>query len=220
MKYGGLLRAAKVVKSALVTAEKANLGKLFAEISVPMRLDHPNLTKLFEVFEYRGQYVLIQELCEGGDLFQYIKQSRFFSESKAGHIIRQVLSAVNYMHKQGVMHRDLKPENILVDSENDTLKIGDFGTATPFSPQSCFSELVGTPYYVAPEVVGGSYSYKCDVWSCGVILYILLCGSPPFNGKNDREILERIQVQPLDFRSKQCLTETPSGRSATSGPRS
>jgi serine/threonine protein kinase len=116
MKYGGMLRAAKLIKSALVTAEKANIGKLLAEISLPMRLDHPNLVKLFEVFDYRGQYVLIMELCEGGDLFSYIKKSRFFSENKAAHIIKQILSAVNYMHKQGIVHRDLKPENILVDA--------------------------------------------------------------------------------------------------------
>ena len=98
------------------------------------------------------------ELCEGGDLFGCIKQSRFFSESKAANIIRQLLSAVNYMHKQGFMHRDLKPENILVDRENDTLKIGDFGTATPFNADSKFGDLVGTPYYVAPEVIAGNYN--------------------------------------------------------------
>lgn len=79
MKYGDMHRAAKIVKSALVTAEKSNVVKLFAEISLPMKLDHANLVKLFEVFEYRKQYVLILELCEGGDLFNYIKQSRFFS---------------------------------------------------------------------------------------------------------------------------------------------
>lgn len=105
------------------------------------------------------------------------------------------------MHKQGVMHRDLKPENILVDSNSDTLKIGDFGAATPFNGESKFSELVGTPYYVAPEVINGSYNCKCDVWSCGIILYVLLCGSPPFNGKNDKEIMEKIKIKPLDFRS-------------------
>ena len=139
MKYGGMLRAAKIIKSSEVTAEKANLCKLFAEISLPMKLDHPNLVKLFEVFEHKAKYVLILELCEGGDLFNYIKQSRYFSEAKAAQIIKQILSAVNYMHKQGVMHRDLKPENILVDKENDILKIGDFGSATPFNPTSKFS---------------------------------------------------------------------------------
>ena len=166
-----------------------------------MKLDHPNLVKLFEVFEYRGQYVLILELCEGGDLFNYIKQNRFFDEKRAAQIIREILSAVNYMHKQGVMHRDLKPENILVDSESDTLKIGDFGTATPFNSASKFSELIGTPYYIAPEVLAGNYGPKCDIWSCGIILYVLLCGAPPFNGKSDREILEKIRLKPLDFRS-------------------
>lgn len=79
MKYGGLFRAAKVIKSALINADKANTGKLFAEISVPIKLDHPNLVKLYEVFEWRAQYILVMELCEGGDLFNNIKQSRFFT---------------------------------------------------------------------------------------------------------------------------------------------
>jgi calcium-dependent protein kinase len=97
-----------------------------------MKLDHPNLIKMFEVFEWKQQYVLVMELCEGGDLFHNIKQSRFFSEGKAKSIIKQILSAINYMHKQNVCHRDIKPENILVDPESKTLKIIDFGTATYF----------------------------------------------------------------------------------------
>jgi calcium-dependent protein kinase len=133
MKYGGLQRAAKVIKSSLIVKDKNSCGKLFSEILVPIRLDHPGLVKLYEVFEYKGQYVLMMELCEGGDLFHNIRKSRYFSESKAGYLIRQILSAVNYMHKRKVLHRDLKPENILIDHESDTLKIADFGTAAFFS---------------------------------------------------------------------------------------
>ena len=113
------------------------------------------------------------------------------------------------------MHRDLKPENILVDINSDTLKIGDFGAATPFNGDSKLTELVGTPYYVAPEVINGSYNCKCDVWSCGIILYVLLCGSPPFNGKNDKEIMEKIKIKPLDFRSSYLFIKILYGRRGT-----
>lgn len=116
MKYGGILRAAKVIKSTLVVRDKSGFDKLFAEILVPMKLDHPNLVKLYEVFDFKGKFVLVMELCEGGDLFHNIKKSRFIHGSKAGHMVKQILSAVNYMHKQNVVHRDLKPENILIDS--------------------------------------------------------------------------------------------------------
>ena len=88
------------------------------------------------------------------------------------------------MHKRNVVHRDLKPENILIDHESQTLKIADFGTAVFSDPNKKLKDLVGTPYYMAPEVIDGKYDQKCDVWSCGVILYILLSGSPPFNGNN------------------------------------
>lgn len=157
MKYGGLYRAAKVIKSSVVSTQKGVTGKIFAEISIPMKLDHPNLIKMFEVFEWKQQYFLIMQLCEGGDLFHNIKQSRFFSEEKTKHIIKQILSAINYMHKQNVCHRDIKPQNILVDPEGKTLKIIDFGTATYFQKEKKLKDLVGTPYYIAPEVIEGKY---------------------------------------------------------------
>ena len=90
------------------------------------------------------------QLCQGGDLFSNIKQSRFFSESRAAQIIKQILSAINYMHKKGVIHRDIKPQNILVDNESQTLKIADFGTATMFNSETILTDFVGTPYYIAP----------------------------------------------------------------------
>lgn len=105
------------------------------------------------------------------------------------------------MHKRKVVHRDLKPENILIDHESNTLKIADFGSAVFNNLNKKLTDLVGTPYYMAPEVLQGSYDEKCDVWSCGVILYILLCGSPPFNGSNEKEIMEKIRLKPVEFKS-------------------
>ena len=108
----------------------------------------------------------------------------------AAVIIKQLLSAVNYMHQHNITHRDLKPENIVFSDDNfskieqATIKIIDFGMAEVTKPGEYLSAIVGSPYYVAPEVLTKKYNYKCDVWSCGVILYVLLCGFPPFRGKS------------------------------------
>lgn len=102
--------------------------------------------------------------------------------------MKQVLSAINYCHSSNIVHRDLKPENLLIDKEevNPKIKIIDFGTSQHFTPDQSMSQKFGTPYYIAPEVLKKNYTSKCDIWSIGVILYILLCGYPPFNGANDK----------------------------------
>lgn len=112
----------------------------------------------------------------------------------------QLLSACNYIHSHHIVHRDLKPENILLDTKNDYLiKIIDWGTARMFNPSKKMNHISGTPYYIAPEVLKEKYDEKCDVWSCGVILYILLCGYPPFNADTDEEILEKIKKGKFSF---------------------
>ncbi len=133
-------------------------------------------------------------MCYGGELFDKISEEQCFSERDAAHILRQVLSAINYCHTRKIVHRDLKPENLLLDkdTENPKIKIIDFGTSQMFDPDKKMSQKFGTPYYIAPEVLKKSYNEKCDLWSCGVILYILLCGYPPFNGANDKQIIEAV----------------------------
>ncbi len=108
--------------------------------------------------------------------------------------MKQVLQAVSYCHSKNIVHRDLKPENLLLESEDpkSTLKVIDFGTSQVFDPEAKMNQTYGTPYYIAPEILKGEYNEKCDIWSCGVILYILLCGRPPFDGDNDDEILETV----------------------------
>jgi len=117
----------------------------------------------------------------------------------------QVLSAVTYCHQNNIVHRDLKPENLLLetpptDSENIIVKVIDFGTSSLFTPSSRLHKRIGTPYYIAPEVLNMNYSEKCDVWSCGVILYILLSGYPPFSGHNNEEIMLKVRTGQFAFR--------------------
>ena len=107
-----------------------------------------------------------------------------------------MLSAINYCHSRNIVHRDLKPENLLLDRSGDQTRVTiiDFGTAGAFEPGVKMTQKYGTPYYIAPEVLKRNYDQKCDLWSCGVILYILLCGYPPFNGQTDKKIIEAVLV--------------------------
>lgn len=133
-------------------------------------------------------------LCNGGELFERIASEQYFSERDAANVIKQVLSAINYCHSRNIVHRDLKPENILLDKDGDTPKVTiiDFGTSGVFEDNKKMSQKFGTPYYIAPEVLKKSYDQKCDLWSCGVILYILLVGYPPFNGQSDEQIIQAV----------------------------
>jgi len=145
---------------------------------------------------------LIIELVTGGELFDQIIARGTYSERDAANIIRQVLEAVDFMHKNGIAHRDLKPENILVTGpNNDIIKVSDFGLSKDFGKEK-LKTACGTPDYVAPEVLrGASYDNTVDIWSIGVISYILLCGFPPFYGSTDQQIFERILRAEYDFPS-------------------
>ena len=135
------------------------------------------------------------ELCTGGELFEEITKRSSFSEKDAAGILSQVLSAMSYCHAKNICHRDLKPENILLDSKNNNaVKVIDFGTAQIFTPGVNMNQTYGTAYYIAPEVINGNYNEKCDIWSIGVIMYILLSGKPPFDGEEDSDILKKVKV--------------------------
>ena len=125
-----------------------------------------------------------------------------FSEAQAAYIMKQVFSCIFYCHSKSIVHRDLKPENLLIDKvvgeEKDPdkkrfkIKIIDFGTSGVFDPNDSLKEKIGTPYYIAPEVIKKKYNEKCDIWSCGVIMYLLLVGYPPFNGSSDKQIIQAV----------------------------
>jgi len=177
---------------------------LFNEINILKEIDHPNIVKMYEFFEDEKRYYLVTEICKGGELFDEILQRGKFSERDGAVLMKQVLSCINYCHQNNIVHRDLKPENILLEQnkEFDQIKIIDFGTSLVYDPNKQLDEKLGTPYYIAPEVLNKNYGSKCDIWSCGVICYILLSGMPPFNGQSDQEIMKKVRAGSFTFDDK------------------
>ena len=184
-----------------------NLEKFEREIEILRKADHPNIIKLYEIFESKRSFYLIMEECRGGEVFdriiEHIQNKEMYSEKNAAIILRQMMSAVEYCHNNGIAHRDLKPENLLYlnqgSEDNNSIKVIDFGLSQVISPNKKLKTKVGTAYYVSPEILQGSYSEKCDIWSAGVILYILLSGDPPFNGPSDIAIYKKIAQMDFDF---------------------
>ena len=165
-------------------------------------LDHPNILRVYDLYEDNNNFYIVTELCTGGELFDKIIQNGYLDERTAANVMKDILSAVGYCHKYKVIHRDLKPENILYQddkTDDSPLKIIDFGTSKQKYNGKELDDVCGTPYYIAPEVLEGKYNEKCDVWSIGVILYIMLCGYPPFNGSNDIEIAEAVKEGKVEF---------------------
>ena len=174
------------------------------EILILSQIDHPNVIKLFETYETNEELFLVMELMKGGELFDRIVENEFFTEREAKEIISPIVDAVNYWHELNIIHRDLKPENLLYESsdEGSLIKISDFGIAR-FVPSATFATTAwGTPGYVAPEVImGKKYGKEVDVWSIGVILYILLWGYPPFYSESNSELFEQIKEGKIEFQS-------------------
>uniref|UniRef100_A0A7S1LSK5 non-specific serine/threonine protein kinase n=1 Tax=Alexandrium catenella TaxID=2925 RepID=A0A7S1LSK5_ALECA len=198
-RQSGLERA---VKSVSLKAVK-HLADFEREICVAKSLDHPNICRLYETFRDVKNIHLVIELCTGGELFDKVVGSDGLGENTAASYVRQMLEAVCYLHAHFLVHRDIKPENFLLQnsSPDAALKMIDFGLARTFEPGVPMSTRVGTAYYVAPQVLRGEYDEKCDIWSVGVILYILLCGYPPFYGDNDETIFKQIKRGYFEFPS-------------------
>ena len=199
----GSQRAVKMFRKdrSLSESEKNHINN---EIQVLKKLDHPNIIRLYEFFEDSDMFYIVMEHCGGGELFFQIIKDKTLTESEVAAVVKQLLSCIAYIHSKGVMHRDLKPENILIESseQKTEIKLIDFGAAKAFRSNQKVKGALGTAYYVAPEVVTGSYTEKCDVWSVGVVLYVLLCGSPPFTGRTDKEIINNIKKGNYNFEKK------------------
>ncbi|XP_020096095.1 calcium-dependent protein kinase 20-like [Ananas comosus] len=163
---------------------------------------HPNIVSLKDTYEDDYAVHLVMELCEGGELFDRIVARGHYTERAAAEVTRTIVEVVQVCHKHGVMHRDLKPENFLFASkkENSPLKAIDFGLSVFFKPGERFTEIVGSPYYMAPEVLKRDYGPEVDVWSAGVILYILLCGVPPFWAETEQGVAQAIIRSVIDFK--------------------
>jgi serine/threonine protein kinase len=181
------------VKSLCKKDPNVKPGGLVREITLLQEMKNDNIINLVDIIEEEDYVHLVTDLCSGGELFDKIVEkaeenngSPCFREDEAARIMHQLLTAVSYMHKKNVAHRDIKPENILLQTTNQDspVKIIDFGLSRKHTKRNGpMSTIVGTPYYIAPEVLRKSYDKTCDLWSVGVIAYIILCGYPPFNGK-------------------------------------
>lgn len=187
----GQMFAVKIIDKKALKGKEDSLEN---EIKVLRRLTHPNIVQLLETFEDKQKFYLIMELVTGGELFDRIVEKGSYTEKDASGLIRQILEAVDYMHEQGVVHRDLKPENLLYYSpdEDSKIMISDFGLSK-MEDSGIMETACGTPGYVAPEVLAQKpYGKAVDVWSIGVISYILLCGYPPFYDENDAVLFAQI----------------------------
>ena len=177
------------------------------EIDLLRAVKHPHIIDLVDVYEDWETIHIVTELCTGGELYDRVlekaeSEEKHFGEEDAARIIRDILDAIAYCHDVvKIVHRDLKPENFLLkdESENADVKIIDFGLSK--RGMNVMVSRVGTPYYVAPEVLTQNYTSKCDVWSIGVISYILLCGFPPFDGDSDFEVIKAVETAHVDFPS-------------------
>ncbi|XWS44603.1 hypothetical protein CRYUN_Cryun15aG0061500 [Craigia yunnanensis] len=178
---------------------------VWREIQIMHHLsEHPHVVRIRGTYEDQLSVHLVMELCEGGELFDRIVKKGHYSEREAAKLIKTIVGVVETCHSLGVMHRDLKPENFLFDTveEDAALKGTDFGLSVFYKPGESFSDVVGSPYYVAPEVLRKHYGPEADVWSAGVILYILLSGVPPFWAETEMGIFRQILQGKIDFDSE------------------
>jgi len=187
--------------------------EILAEVNVLRMVEHPNIVDLQETIKDAGRYYLVLEDLNGGDLFDRIEQNGPYKEEDAALLLRQVVTAVDYLHAKGVVHRDLKPDNLVFVSKvpDSKIKIIDFGYAGYCSTTQPLRGLCGTPDYAAPEILtwyvsdksqkpsGTTYAQPVDMWSLGVVLYILLCGFPPFYGDDDEQMFELIRAGSYSF---------------------
>ncbi|KAL5552158.1 hypothetical protein UlMin_002334 [Ulmus minor] len=197
---GEVLACKSIAKDRLVTLDDVCSVKLEIEIMTKLS-SHPNVVNLKAVYEEENYVHLLMELCAGGELFHRLEKQGRFSEYNARVIFKHLMEVVKFCHENGVVHRDLKPENILLatTSSSSPIKLADFGLATYCKPGQKLHGTVGSPFYIAPEVLTGGYNQAADVWSAGVILYILLSGMPPFWGKTKSRIFDAVRAADLRF---------------------
>ena len=207
--YGTVFSVVNIQTGATVAMKKIEKVKeneiddleIKNEIDILKKLDHPNIVKIYEFYNTLTDFYIVTEYCKKGELYSYIKRS--YSENQLAVLFYQVFSGLYYLHDHHILHRDLKLENIMIsDIEKDLktkeeyfwIKIIDFGTAKIFKKNKNEKAVVGSSYYIAPEVLKQKYNEKCDTWSVGVILYMLIVGRAPFDGKSDEDIIESIKI--------------------------
>ena len=215
----------KIAMKIIVKQKNMNNKLIKNEIDILKKLSHPNIVRIYEFYESSNCFYLINEYCDVGELYNYINNSTL-NEQQLAIIFYQVFSGLWYLHENNILHRDLKPENILISKKEVDLltkeeyfwiQIIDFGTAKIFEQNKKEKSVVGSAYYIAPEVLNKDYNEKCDTWSVGVILYMFLTGRAPFAGKNNDEIVNSIKTKPLDEDNPNLIKRSPEVRDLIKG---
>ncbi|XP_025421876.1 calcium/calmodulin-dependent protein kinase type II alpha chain isoform X15 [Sipha flava] len=213
-KHTGLEFAAKIINTKKLSAR--DFQKLEREARICRKLQHPNIVRLHDSIQEELFHYLVFDLVTGGELFEDIVAREFYSEADASHCIQQILESVNHCHTNGVVHRDLKPENLLLASKvkGAAVKLADFGLAIEVQgDQQAWFGFAGTPGYLSPEVLKKEpYGKPVDIWACGVILYILLVGYPPFWDEDQHRLYAQIKAGAYDYPSPEWDTVTPDAK--------
>jgi len=213
-RHTGLEFAAKIINTKKLSAR--DFQKLEREARICRKLQHPNIVRLHDSIQEESFHYLVFDLVTGGELFEDIVAREFYSEADASHCIQQILESVNHCHSNGVVHRDLKPENLLLASKTKgaAVKLADFGLAIEVQgDQQAWFGFAGTPGYLSPEVLKKEpYGKPVDIWACGVILYILLVGYPPFWDEDQHRLYAQIKAGAYDYPSPEWDTVTPEAK--------
>ncbi|XP_034937554.1 calcium/calmodulin-dependent protein kinase type II alpha chain isoform X26 [Chelonus insularis] len=213
-KSTGLEFAAKIINTKKLS--QRDFQKLEREARICRKLQHPNIVRLHESIQEENCHYLVFDLVTGGELFEDIVAREFYSEADASHCIQQILESVHHCHHNGIVHRDLKPENLLLASKakGAAVKLADFGLAIEVQGDvQAWYGFAGTPGYLSPEVLKKeSYGKPVDIWACGVILYILLVGYPPFWDEDQHRLYSQIKAGAYDYPSPEWDTVTPEAR--------
>jgi len=213
-KATGLEFASKIINTKKLSAR--DFQKLEREARICRKLQHPNIVRLHDSIQEENFHYLVFDLVTGGELFEDIVAREFYSEADASHCIQQILESVNHCHTNGIVHRDLKPENLLLASKmkGAAVKLADFGLAIEVQgDQQAWFGFAGTPGYLSPEVLKKEpYAKAVDIWACGVILYILLVGYPPFWDEDQHRLYAQIKAGAYDYPSPEWDTVTPEAK--------
>ena len=195
--------AIKILEKSKMT-EKDDFVRVAREIEITQPLSHINVIQINDIFEDKDCFYIVMEYCEEGELFNYIVKNRRLSDDEASYFFYQIINGLEYIHSLGVVHRDLKPENLLLGKDN-VIKIIDFGLSNYFN-KKLLSTPCGSPCYASPEMVSGNKynGFRIDVWSTGIILYAMLCGYLPFEGKNNDALFKIILECKVDY--PRCLS--------------
>ncbi|OMJ87320.1 hypothetical protein SteCoe_11006 [Stentor coeruleus] len=193
-------RAVKVIKKSKLITEHYSENCTLKESEILETVSHPHILNYYETLEDQNCFYVVTELCKGGNLSQGLYKKGKFSEKDVVYVMFQILQAVEFLHKEMVAHRDLKPDNILLEEcDGYKVKIGDFGNATWFEKEHLMFGCYGSPSYIPPEVLDGGYNEKVDIWSCGIMTYVLLTGKLPYYGYDPLNIKIQVYSKPFQI---------------------